>query len=105
MKIGLPEDWLMAALSKFNTDKPAWYGWKKLDDSGNKFAPGERMKYENIILNDSSAVLPSKSDVDAKIQELKDAEAQKVIDKASAKAKLKAGEALNDAELSALFGD
>ena len=98
MKIGLPEDWLMAALSKFNTDKPAWYGWKKLDDSGNKFAVGERMKYENIILNDPSAVIPSKSDVDAKIQELKDAEAQVDTDKANAKAKLMAGETLTQAE-------
>ena len=33
------------------------------------------------------------------------AKAQYATDKASGKAKLKAGEALNDAELSALFGD
>ena len=29
------------------------------------------MKYEHIILNDDTAILPSKTEVDAKIQELK----------------------------------
>ena len=38
-------------------------------------------------------------------QTFNDAETAKVANKASGKAKLKAGEALNDAEVSALFGD
>ena len=38
-------------------------------------------------------------------QAFNDAETAKVANKASGKAKLKAGEALNDAELSALYGD
>ena len=48
--------------------------------------------------------MPSEADVNAKIQELKDAEADKVTAKTSGKAKLKAGEALTDAEIEALFG-
>jgi hypothetical protein len=39
------------------------------------------------------------------VQAAKDAEAAAAAKKVSGKAKLKAGEALNDAELSALFGD
>ena len=38
-------------------------------------------------------------------QTFNDAETAKVANKTSGKAKLKAGEALNDAEVSALFGD
>jgi lipoprotein NlpI len=41
----------------------------------------------------------------AKIQTKKDAAAAKETNKTSGKAKLKAGEALSDAEIKALFGD
>jgi len=94
-------DYLQLALAKFNTDKPQWYGWKKVDDNGNVIPNDQRMTYENLILNDDTATMPSESDVNAKIQELKDAE-QAVIDKkASAKTKLKAL-GLDDAELKTL---
>ena len=90
-------DYLQRALAYFNTDKPQWYGWKK-DYTGEK-----RMSYENLILNDSTATMPSEADVNAKIQELKDAE-QAVIDKkASGKQKLK-DLGLDDAEIKALIG-
>ena len=92
-------DYLQKALAHFNSDKPQWYGWKK-DYTGDK-----RMAYENIILNDDTAIIPSESDLNAKIQELKDADTAKENNKTSGKAKLKAGEALTDAEISALFGD
>ena len=46
------------ALAYFNTDKHQWYGWKKLSD-------GE--VYSNLKLNDDTATMPSKADVDAKI--------------------------------------
>ena len=91
-------DYLQLALAKFNTDKPQWYGWKK-DYTGDT-----RMSYENIILNDDTATIPSEADVNAKIQELKDADTAKANAKTSGKAKLKAGEALTDAEIAALFG-
>ena len=48
--------------------------------------------------------MPSESDVNAKIQEIKDADTAKANAKTSGKAKLKAGEALTDAEIEALFG-
>jgi len=94
----MDKDYLQLALATFNIGKPQWYGWKK-DYTGDK-----RMTYENIILNDDTATLPSEADVNAKIQEIKDADTAKVNNKSSGKAKLKTGEALNDAEIDALFG-
>ena len=90
-------DYLQLALSSFNTDKSQWYGWKK-DYIGN-----ERMTYENLILNDSTAVMPSKAEVEAKIQELKDAEANRLAKKESAKAKL-AALGLDEEEIKAIIG-
>ena len=92
------KDYLQLALAKFNVGKHQWYGWKK-DYTGDK-----RMAYENIILNDDTATLPTKDEVDAKIQELKDEETAIANNKTSGKAKLKTGEALTDAEVEALFG-
>jgi len=87
-------DYLQLALSSFNTDKSQWYGWKK-DYIGN-----ERMTYDNLILNDNTAVMPSKAEVEAKIQEIKDAEVAKEQVKQSAINKLKAL-GLTDAEVEA----
>jgi len=81
-------DYLQKALAYFNTDKPQWYGWKKYNDDGTKIPNDQRMCYECLILNDDTATMPSKAEVDAKIQELKDVDAQKEIDKANAKQKL-----------------
>ena len=94
-------DWLQLALSTFNTDKPQWYGFKK-DYTGNT-----RMAYENIILNDSTATMPTKTQVDAKITELKNAETSKTTDRTNAINKLKGAtySALTDAEAKALFGE
>jgi len=92
------KDYLQLALAKFNVGKHQWYGWKK-DYTGDK-----RMAYENVILNDNTATLPSEADVNAKIQEIKDAEIAEENNKISGKAKLKTGEALTDAEVEALFG-
>ena len=92
------KDYLQLALAKFNVGKHQWYGWKK-DYTGDK-----RMAYENIILNDDTAILPSEAEVDAKIQEIKDEETAIANNKISGKAKLKTGEALTDAEVEALFG-
>ena len=88
---------LQDALAYFNTDKHQWYGWKK-DYTGDK-----RMAYENIILNDNTATIPSEADLNAKIQELKDAETTKINKKASGKQKLK-DLGLDDDEIKALTG-
>mgnify|MGYP003124059253 CR=1 FL=1 len=93
----MDRDYLQEALAHFNIGKPQWYGWKK-DYTGDK-----RMAYENIILNDDTAIIPSEADVNAKIQEIKDADTAKINKKASGKQKLK-DLGLNDDEIKALMG-
>ncbi len=87
------------ALQSFNGGN--WYGWKKEDDNGNKIPNDQRMTYANIKVIKENSVIPSEDDVNAKIQELKDAETQKANDKISAQNKLKAL-GLTDAEIEAL---
>ena len=91
------KDYLQLALITFNVGKPQWYGWKK-DYTGDK-----RMAYENIILNDDTATIPSESDLNAKIQEIKDADTAATNKKASGKQKLK-DLGLDDDEIQALIG-
>ena len=97
-------DYFQEALHKFNTDKPNWYGWKKTDDSGNIIPNKDRMQHKYIKVIVEGAVIPSEADINAKIQEIKDADTAKEANKTSGKAKLKTGEALTDAEVEALFG-
>ena len=93
----MDRDYLQEALITFNTDKNQWYGWKK-DYTGDK-----RMAYENIILNDKTATMPTEKEVNAKIQEIKDEDTAKANNKTSAKKKLK-DLGLTDEEISALLG-
>ena len=90
------QDWLNLALAKMHSGQ--WFGWKK-DWTGD-----HRMSYENIIVHDSSITKPTEDAVNTKIQELKDAKTANQNAKTSGKAKLKAGDALTDAEIKALFG-
>ena len=83
------------ALSEMHSGQ--WYGFRK-DFTGN-----ERMSYENIIVHDSSITKPTEAEVNAKIQELKDAEQAAIDKKASGKQKLK-DLGLTDAEIKALTG-
>ena len=100
----MDRDYFQDALHKFNTDKPNWYGWKTHDDDGNKIPNEDRMQHQYIKVIVDGATIPSEADVNAKIQEIKDAETARANAKTSGKAKLKAGEALTDAEIAALFG-
>ena len=60
----------------------------------------------NGVLSDMTESEEAQYEIDkVAMQTSKDAETAFEANKASGKAKLKAGEALNDAELSALFGD
>jgi hypothetical protein len=81
-------DYLQDALQTFNTDTPNWYGWKKFDAQGNKIPNEHRMCYECIKIIKDGAVMPTKAEVEAKIQELKDAEVAREVKKEEAKAKL-----------------
>ena len=78
----MDRDYLQDALHTFNGGD--WYGWKK-DWTGS-----DRQSYENIIVHDDSITKPTEAEVNAKIEELKQAEVDKEARKASAKAKLEA---------------
>jgi|TARA_E500000305_G_scaffold49878_1_gene39075 hypothetical protein len=94
-------DYLQRALTTFNGGM--WYGWKTHDDDGNKIPNKDRMQYKYIKIIKDGATMPTEAEVNAKIQELKDAETQKENDKISAQNKLKAL-GLTDAEIEALLG-
>jgi hypothetical protein len=96
-------DYFQDALHSFNTDTPNWYGWKKFDDDGNKIPNDQRMTYANIKIIKDGATMPTEVEVNAKIQELKDAEANAETKKASGKQKLK-DLGLDDDEIQALIG-
>ena len=101
----MAKDYLQDALQTFNdTNGVNWYGWKTHDDNGDKIPNDQRMTYANIKVIKDGATIPSEADVNAKIQDLKDADTAEANAKTSGKAKLKAGEALTDAEIAALFG-
>ena len=95
------EEILQTALHTFNGGN--WYGWKKYDDNGNKIPNSERMQYQYIKIIKDGATMPTEEEVNAKIQELKDAETQKETDASTGKQKLK-DLGLNDAEIKALIG-
>ena len=97
----MARDYLQDALTTFNGGM--WYGWKTHDDNGNKIPNEDRMQYKYIKIIKDGATMPTEAEVNAKIQELKDAE-QAVIDKkASGKQKLK-DLGLDDDEIQALMG-
>ena len=91
----MEKDYLQLALQTFNGGN--WYGWKK-DWTGE-----HRMSYENLIVHDSSITKPTEDEVNAKIQELKDAEQAAINKKTSGKQKLK-DLGLDDDEIKALMG-
>lgn len=95
--------WLQRALNKFNTDKPNWFGFKNKDDSGNVIPAKDRQQYKYIKVIVSGATIPSEAEVNAKIQELKDADQSAIDKKASGKQKLK-DLGLDDDEIKALMG-
>ena len=74
------QDYLNRALAIMHSGQ--WFGWKK------NWTGEHRMSYENIIVHDSSIIMPTKAEVEAKIQELKDVEVAREVKKEEAKAKL-----------------
>ena len=97
----MDRDYLQDALHTFNGGN--WYGWKKEDDNGNKIPNDQRMTYANIEVIKEGATIPSEADVNAKIQELKDAEQTAIDKKASGKQKL-LDLGLTEEEVTALIG-
>ena len=93
------KDYLQDALHTFNGGN--WYGWKTHDDNGNKIPNSERMQYQYIKIIKDGATMPTEAEVNAKIQELKDAEQTAINKKASARQKLK-DLGLDDEELKSM---
>ena len=96
-------DYFQEALGMFNVGKIQWYGFKTHDDNGNIIPNKDRMQHKYIKLNDDTATIPSEAEVNAKIQELKDAEQTTIDKKASGKQKLK-DLGLDDDEIQAIMG-
>jgi hypothetical protein len=97
----MKRDYLQEALQTFNGGN--WYGWKKEDDNGNEIPNDQRMTYANIKIIKDGATMPTEAEVDAKIQELKDAEQDAETRKASGKQKL-IDLGLTEEEVKALIG-
>ena len=89
------QEWLNYALAQMHSGQ--WFGWKK-DYTGE-----HRMSYENIIVHDSSITKPTEAEVNAKIEELKQAEQDAINKKASGKQKL-LDLGLTEEEVKALIG-
>ena len=89
------QDWLNQALASMHSGQ--WFGWKK------NWTGSHRMSYENIIVLNSSVTKPTETQVNAKIQELKDLETTAENKKESGKQKLK-DLGLDDDEIKALMG-
>ena len=96
-------DYFQEALGMFNVGKIQWYGFKTHDDDGNKIPNKDRMQHKYIKLNDDTATIPTEAEVNAKIQELKDAETDAIAKKASGKQKL-LDLGLSEEEVKALIG-
>jgi len=92
-------DYFQEALATFNGGN--WYGWKTHNDNGDKIPNDQRMTYANIKVIKEGATIPNEANVNAKIQEIKDAEQTAINKKASGKAKLKAL-GLDDEEIKSL---
>ena len=100
----MARDYFQDALTKFNdTNGVNWYGWKTHDDKGNKIPNDQRMQYQYIKIIKDGATMPTEAEVNAKIQEIKDAETTRANKKASGKQKLK-DLGLDDDEIQALIG-
>ena len=97
----MDKKYFQRALSTFNGGN--WYGWKKEDDNGNKIPNDQRMTYANIEVIKDGATMPTEAEVDAKIAELKQVDADKITKKASGKQKL-LDLGLTEEEVKALIG-
>ena len=84
------KEYLNTALAQMHTGQ--WFGFNS-----------DEQNYSTLIIHDSSITKPTEAEVNAKIQELKDAEQTAIDKKASGKQKLK-DLGLDDAEIKALIG-
>ena len=84
------QEWLRTALASMHIGQ--WFGFSSKEQN-----------YSTLIIHDSSITKPTEAEVNAKIQELKDAEADAETKKASGKQKL-LDLGLDEDEVKALIG-
>jgi len=84
------KEYLHYALAQMHTGQ--WFGFSS-----------DEQNYSTLIVHDSSITKPTEAEVNAKIQELKDAEQTAIDKKSSGKQKLK-DLGLDDDEINALIG-
>ena len=94
-------DYFQEALHTFNGGN--WFHFKTKDSDGNTIAEDQIATYANIIVVKDGATIPSEADVNAKIQEIKDAETNAATKKTSGKQKL-LDLGLSEEEVKALIG-
>ena len=80
-----------------------WFTWKTHDADENKIPQENRMTYANIVITKEGVSKPTEAEVNAKIQEIKDAETAVETKKASGKQKL-LDLGLTEEEVKALIG-
>ena len=97
----MDRDYFQDALQTFNDGN--WYHWKKEDDNGNLIPNDQRMTYANIKIVKDGATMPTEAEVNAKVQELKDADTAKINSQISGNQKL-LDLGLTQAEATALTG-
>ena len=100
-------EYLQKALREYNKDiTPNWYGWKKYNDEGNRIPDVDRMQHQYIKIIVEGATIPSKSDLDAKMVELRNTDLTQINSKhedaKAGKVKLKAL-GLSDNEIAAIY--
>ena len=96
------QEYLFQAIASLLTTGKS-FGWKKEDDNGNVIPNDQRMVYANLVIHDNTITKPTETEVNAKIQELKDAKTARANKKASAKQKLK-DLGLDNDEIQAIMG-
>ena len=99
------KDYLQSALATFNGGN--WWGWKTHNSDGNKIPNEDRMQYQHIKIIKDGATMPTETEVNAKIQEIKDNESTEATAayniKASGEQKL-LDLGLSEEEVKALIG-
>lgn len=102
------EEYFQLALREYNKD-PAevdWYGWKTHDDAGNKIPNEDRMQHQYIKVIIDGSIIPSKSDLEAKMVEIRNRDIAEVESKhedtKNGKQKLK-DKGLTDNEIAAIY--
>ena len=104
------EEYFQLALREYNKNsdgiKQSWYGFKTHDNSGNKIPNEDRMQHQYIKVIINGSIIPSKSDLEAKMVEIRNRDIAEVEsrheDTKNGMKKLK-DKGLTDNEIAAIY--